>query len=204
MCNETGKIENMKQNREKERHDGDVWKGIIAGVVSGIVASVVMNQFQSLWQKLAEGEERSHGAQSMQKGLPQRGAGRILQKQGKDDADDDATERLSNFISKEVFDHNLTESEKETAGTAFHYAYGLTSGAAYGAAAEFLPQITAGAGLPFGAFIWIAADEGIVPLLGLSKAPTEYPLSTHAYGLASHLVYGLTAEMTRRATRSVL
>ncbi len=194
----------MKSREEGGCQKGDLWKGLAAGIVGGLVASMVMNEFQSLWQKLAEGEERSHGAQSMQQGSPNRGVGRILQKRGEDDADDDATERLSNFISEEVFNHNLTESEKETAGTAFHYAYGVTSGAAYGVAAEFLPQVTAGAGLPFGAFIWIAADEGIVPLLGLSKAPTEFPLSTHAYGLASHLVYGLTAEMTRRAVRSVL
>lgn len=194
----------MKNKKGNKRQKAEPWKGLLAGVVSGIVASVVMNQFQSLWQKLAEGETRSHGAQSMQQGSPNRGVGQILQKRGEDDADDDATERLSNFISEEVFNHNLTESEKETAGTAFHYAYGVTSGVAYGVAAEFLPQVTAGAGLPFGAFIWIAADEGIVPLLGLSKAPTEFPLSTHAYGLASHLIYGLTAEMTRRAVRSVL
>ena len=194
----------MKNENKDRRSESDILKGLAAGIVGGLVASVVMNQFQALWHKLAEGETRSHGAQSMQKGLPQRGAGRILQKQGKDDADDDATERLSNFISEEVFDHDLTESEKETAGTAFHYAYGLTSGAAYGVAAEFLPKVTIGAGLPFGAFIWITADEGVVPLLGLSKAPTEYPLSTLAYGFASHLVYGLTAEMTRRAIRSAL
>ena len=43
-----------------------------------------------------------------------------------------------------------------------------------------------------------------VPLLGLSKGPTEYPVSTHAYALASHLVYGVTAEMSRRALRQVL
>jgi hypothetical protein len=43
-----------------------------------------------------------------------------------------------------------------------------------------------------------------VPLLGLAKGPTEYPVSTHAYALASHLVYGMTAEMSRRALRRVM
>ena len=64
--------------------------------------------------------------------------------------------------------------------------------------------MTTGAGIPFGAAFWLLADEISVPLLGLSKGPTEYPVSTHAYALASHLVYGVTAEMSRRALRQVL
>jgi len=58
--------------------------------------------------------------------------------------------------------------------------------------------------LPFGAAVWAIADEGIVPAAGLSKSPTEYPLSIHAYALASHLVYGLTTELVRRTVRKAL
>jgi putative membrane protein len=74
----------------------------------------------------------------------------------------------------------------------------------YGALAEVTPQVTAAGGLPFGAGFWLLADEISVPLLGLSKGPTEYPVSTHVYALASHLVYGVTAELGRRAVRNVL
>ena len=74
----------------------------------------------------------------------------------------------------------------------------------YGAAAEIVPQVTAAAGLPYGGLIWLGADEGVVPALGLSKSPGEYPVSTHAYALASHLVYGATTEGVRRAVRSIL
>lgn len=74
----------------------------------------------------------------------------------------------------------------------------------YGACAELVPEVTAGAGLPFGAAFWLVADEAAVPLLGLSKGPTEYPLSVHAYALASHFVYGLTAELVRRAMRAAM
>jgi hypothetical protein len=173
-------------------------------VVGGLVASVVMNQFQQLLHRLIEGEERGHGAQSMQQGAPHHGAGEMLRERGVDSSDDDATERTASAISVGVFDHELTKDEKETAGTAVHYAFGVTTGAIYGAAAELLPDVTAGAGVPFGAAVWLAADEGIVPLLGLSKSPTEYPLSTHAYALASHFVYGLTTEVVRRAVRKAL
>ena len=128
----------------------------------------------------------------------------MLQKRGSDEAQDDAAERLANTISMGVFDHKLTKSEKDTAGTALHYAYGISMGGLYGAAAEIAPIVTVGAGLTYGALIWVTADEGIVPALGLSKSATEYPLSIHIYALASHLVYGLTTEIVRGAVRRAL
>jgi len=182
--------------------EADVLKGLAAGMVGGLVASIVMNQFQKILSKMITGEERSHGAQSLQTGAPHSGAGQMLENRGEEDSDDDAAERLANTIAVGLFDRGLTKSEKDTAGTAFHYAYGISMGAAYGAAAEILPETTTGAGIPFGALIWIGADEVVVPLLGLSKPSNEYPLSVHASALASHLVYGLTTEAVRRMIRN--
>ncbi len=190
--------------RGRRRGESSVWKGLAAGFVGGLAASVVMNQFQATLGKLIVGGEKSHGAQSLQEGSPQHGIGHELQKRGRDDAQDDAAERLANAISVGVFDHDLTERAKNTAGTALHYAYGISMGAAYGATAELLPISTIGAGLPYGALIWIAADEGVVPALGLSKMPMEYPLSIHAYSLSSHLIYGLTTEIVRGVVRRAL
>ena len=181
-----------------------MWKGLAAGAAGGLAASVAMNQFQALWSKLAGRRERSHGAQSMQQGSPQHGVGRELQRRGRDEGRDDAPMRLANAISVGLLDHELTRGEKEATGTVIHYAFGVMTGGLYGAGAELLPGITAGAGVPFGAFVWLSADEGVVPGLGLSKSPTEYPLSIHAYALASHLVYGLTTELVRRAVRQAL
>ena len=72
------------------------------------------------------------------------------------------------------------------------------------AMAELVPDVTVGAGMPFGTAVWLLADEVTVPLLGLSKSPTQYPLSKHAYALASHCVYGLTIEVVRRAVRNAM
>ncbi len=187
-----------------KREEGNVWKGLAAGMVGGLAAAWAMNQFQAAWSRHAAGEERSHGAQSLQQGTPQHGVGRELQAEGKDDERDDAAGRLANAIAVSTLDQELSEQEKETAGTAFHYTMGATSGALYGAIAEILPEVKAGAGLPFGVAVWVVADEGLVPALGLSKSATEYPLSIHAYAFSSHLVFGLTAELVRRAVRNVL
>ena len=182
----------------------NVYKGIAAGVAGGLVGSLAMNQFQQLWGKLMENEERPHGAQSLQQGSPDHGIGRELVERGVDDPDDNAAVRTGNAISEFVFDHHLTKSEKETGGAIAHYAMGVTSGAIYGAVAEMMPAATVAEGLPFGAAVWLIADEAVVPAAGLSRKPSEYPPSIHAYAFASHLVYGLTTELVRRAIRRAL
>lgn len=179
--------------------NGNVWKGMIAGLAGGLVASWTMNQFQAAWTKMAGNSEKPHGAQSMQPSDGSRG-------NHTEDVNeqDDATVETAKVISEKVFGHELQESEKRPAGAAVHYAFGTATGGLYGALAEVSPQVTTAAGLPFGAVFWLLADEITVPLLGLSKGPTEYPVSTHVYAFASHLVYGVTAEVSRRALRQVL
>jgi uncharacterized membrane protein YagU involved in acid resistance len=182
-----------------QEDNGNIWKGIVAGLAGGVVASWTMNQFQAAWTHLAENSEKPHGAQSMQPAQGSSGdQSQDMQEQ------DDATVKAAEAISEGVFGHELEESEKKPAGAAVHYALGISTGALYGAVAEVAPQVTSVVGLPFGAAFWLIGDEVSVPLLGLSKGPTEYPLSTHAYALASHLVYGATAELSRRAVRQIL
>ena len=191
----------MREGRKGKGHnDGSVWKGLTAGLIGGLVASWMMNRFQDVWSELSEGDEKSQGEQSSQQGP---GNGSTGQQQSGEEQED-ATVKAASSISEGIFDHELTKGEKKIAGPAVHYAFGTATGGLYGAAAEIAPNVTAGAGLPFGAAFWLVADETAVPLLGLSKGPTEYPLSTHVYALASHFVYGLTAEVVRRAVRSAL
>ena len=185
----------------RRREEGDVLKGLAAGAVAGLAAAWAMNQFQAAWSRLSRGEERPHGAQSLQRGSPRHGVGGRLRAEGRDSERDDAPERLANAAASAALDRELSGGEKRAAGTALHYAMGATSGALYGAAAEVVPGVKVGAGLPFGLAVWVVADEGVVPALGLSKSPAEYPASIHAYAIASHLVFGLTAEVVRRALR---
>lgn len=188
----------------KTNGQGDVWKGLVAGVAAGIVASWTMNQFQSFWGKLMEGIERPHGAQSLQEGSPDHGVARELQKRGSDEEDNNAAVRAGTAVAEFVTDKKLTKEEKEIAGAVAHYAMGAVSGGIYGTAAELAPITTIGAGIPFGAAVWLLADEIIVPAAGLSKGPTEYPLSIHVYALTSHLVFGVSTEAVRRTVRNAL
>lgn len=164
------------------QNDPSLWKGALAGLAGGLVASWTMNQFQAALSAIRDDKGDSDD------GGP----------------DEPATVKAASAVSEGVFDHELTEQEKKAAGPAVHYAFGASAGAVYGTAAEALPGVTAGAGLPFGAVFWLVADEAAVPALGLSEPPTEHPRSVHAEALAAHLVYGLTTELVRRGVRRLL
>ncbi|HMF58696.1 MAG TPA: DUF1440 domain-containing protein [Pyrinomonadaceae bacterium] len=186
------------------RGEGDVLKGLAAGLIGGLVASWTMNRFQDVWSALAD--KLSSYARSSEQGEEQENNQREQRanSSGEEEEQDDTTVKAASAISEGIFDHKLTKSEKKIAGTAVHYSLGTSVGGLYGAVAELAPEVTMGAGLPFGAAFWLVADETAVPLLGLSKPPTEYPVSMHVYALASHIVYGLTAELVRRAVRNAL
>lgn len=185
-------------------HPKSVAKGLVVGAAAGLAASWVMNQFQKILTRAFESEEKPHGAQSAQDGSPHHGAAAALQKLGLDDERDNAAERTANIVAVKVFDRELSRSEKRTGGEVSHYVFGAVTGAIYGGAAEVLPEVAIGAGLPFGAAVWLVADEIVVPALGLSKSAAAYPVSKHAYALASHLVYGATTNILRRLARSAL
>lgn len=169
----------------RTNENGNVLKGLAAGLIGGLVATWVMTQFQNGVSQVAE--ELSDN-----------------DKKEKEEGGENATVKTAKAISKNVFDHKMKKGEKEQAGNAVHYGFGSTIGAVYGMTAEYVPLTTIGSGLPFGAALFLGADEVAVPAFGLSESPTEIPLSTHAYGFASHLVYGLTAEFVRRTVRKAL
>jgi putative membrane protein len=168
----------------RRRADGDraLARGLVSGVIGGLAAAFVMNQFQAGLSSLSKPE--GSGSQESSGG-------------------DDATVQVASAISESA-GHALTEDEKASAGPAVHYAFGATMGAVYGLLSEVAPVTAIGWGMPFGAALWLAADEVAVPAFGLSKSPAEYPASTHASALASHLVYGLSVDAVRRALRTAM
>ncbi len=163
-------------------------RGLAAGLLAGLVASYAMNAFQAAASRLSQPSEPKR---------PKR------KTQGFDDSDP-TTAKAASVLSENVFRHRLSPRQKEIADPAVHYAVGAALGGLYGIAAEFTPQVTAGAGIPFGAAVAVVLDESIVPAAGLSAPPWQSSASTHLYALSSHLVFGLTAELVRRSTRNLL
>jgi putative membrane protein len=165
--------------------------GAMAGALGGIVGSWTMVLFNHMVGGIEENRRRE--PYRRERASPNNQDGTI--------SDEPASLKLARKTAEPVLGRALTESEKEAGGDLFHYGFGALAGAIYGAAAEVRPRTTAGAGAPFGAAVWLAADEVGLPLVGLAKRPTEYPPSRHAAALGTHLVFGVTVEGVRRLLR---
>lgn len=156
---------------------------VVAGMLGGLVASWTMDYFQRALGRVSEEMGGVSGAGGQQHRQPQ---------------SEPPPQKVADAVAVGTTGREVPAEYKPSAGSLVHYAFGGALGAIYGAAAARTPDVTSWAGLPFGATVWLIADEMGVPLSGLSKAPTEHPLSSHASALATHLVYGATTECVRR------
>ena len=178
----------MRRQRSVKRRD-DVSLNVIAGLVGGLVASFAMERFQRALGRISPDLGGAPGGGGQQYRKPQ---------------SEPSTYVAADVVSKTVNGRPLHPADKPTAGAAIHYAFGGAVGAIYGAAAARNDDVTAWGGVPFGATVWLIADEMGMPALGLAKEPTEYPLRDHATTLASHLIYGAATEAVRRALVTTL
>ncbi len=152
-----------------------VWKGLGAGLIGGLVASFAMGSFHSLASKLMDGAAPEG---------------------------EDSTIKTASAISEGIAQHKLTPEQKKIAGPAVHFGFGGMTGAAYGVAAELIPEVTTGYGVPFGTAVWLGAHVITVPALGLSKPITESSMPKEATELAAHFLYGAVTELCRRWLRN--
>jgi hypothetical protein len=81
----------------------------------------------------------------------------------------------------------LDTGTKSAAGRAVHYAFGAAWGGLYGLARESRRVSPIG----FGAIVWMASDNFLLPLFRVSGWPKHYSLKEHHYALQAHFVYGL-------------
>jgi len=144
--------------------------GLLAGVAAGLVASAAMAAVQAQARKL----------------LPDEGGD-----------EDPATVKAADAASEAILDAPVPDEYREQAGQAVHYITGAVLGGIYGVITEYKPEASAGFGSAYGIATSALLDEAAVPAAGLAPAPDETPLATHAYGAASHLVYGLVLEGVR-------
>lgn len=179
-----------------------VFRGMAAGLLAGCAASWAMNQFQQMRPQQGSKSAPDQGQEAKDQAERENVAGQSLHQSA--DIDENATVKTAQKLSRKLFEHELTQPEKQVAGPAVHYAYGSMMGALYGGLSELLPITSAGLGLPFGFALWLLGDEIAVPALGLGKHPKEYAPEAHADALAAHFMYGVTTDMLRRVLRHVV
>lgn len=144
--------------------------GLFVGIAAGVVASAAMAAFQA----------------QAQKQLPVT-----------DSDADPATVKAADAVSEAVIGDPVPEPYREPAGQAVHYIAGAVIGGIYGVLTEYRPEASAGFGSAYGIATAALLDDAAVPAAGLAPAAEETPLAHHAYGAASHLVYGWVLEGVR-------
>lgn len=162
-----------------------LWKGALAGAIGGLAGSGAMKLSQRAL------------SQSAHDGSP------ISPQQFRDDRPPsaDPTVKVAAEAAKKIVRKPLSPVAGRRGGVFVHYAFGAGVGALYGAVAELAPATSYAAGAPLGAALWVAADLGATPALGLSKPPGRVPVKRHIQMLGMHLLYGLATDGVRRCLR---
>lgn len=156
---------------------------ILGGIAGGLAGSFVMEHLQRALGRVSSDVGGAPGGGGQQYRQPQA---------------EPSTYKAADLIARATTGHAVPESKKPLAGAAIHYAFGGAVGAIYGAAAARNPDVTTGWGIPFGASVWLIADELGMPVLGLAPPPSAHPAKDHATSLGSHLLFGAVAECVRR------
>lgn len=120
------------------------------------------------------------------------GPGKKLEKSLEDGAPEQKPEKSSE-------DENATMKAADAVDS-----YGAMMGGLYGALTEFWNTPKAGLGSIFGIALFGAGDLLAVPALHLSGSPADQPPSALVNPFLSHIVYGVTTEMSRRAIRPLM
>ena len=110
----------------------------------------------------------------------------------------------SEIMAERIAGHQLAPFQKEVASDTLHWAFGATAGAAYGALAEYYPAASSRDGINFGMTLMALTQETTLPAMGLAPAPADQTTRQKTSEIASHIIFGLVAETTRRLVRKML
>jgi len=104
--------------------------------------------------------------------------------------------------------HSVAEepvaSAKSAAAQGIHWGFGTMIGGVYGVAAELSPRVTSWQGSVFGLTVNRLAHKGLLPGLDLVEPVAEQPAQERISEWVSHVIYGVTTEVVRRAVRKRL
>jgi hypothetical protein len=85
----------------------------------------------------------------------------------------------------------LDERTKKRLGALVHYGIGARWGVLFNLLRGRFPRLWSVPGVAgFSATVWIVDDNVLLPAFKLAAWPQHYPLRSHAYAIAAHLVYG--------------
>ncbi len=177
----------------------DLLKNTMLGAVGGAVGTAAMDLYWKAAAVLA-GEDPRYWTRE--------GAPHALDEIDVAGRHHEEGESSTAALGREVYETVTGKSESRALHAEMsygvHWTYGAMMGGVYGAVRGRQERPDAAGGLLFGMALWLLGDEATVPLLGLAKGPTAFPLSQHVHRLGAHLAYGLTAAVTTQGLYALL
>jgi putative membrane protein len=177
----------------KDQRVRTVFSLAIRGAVAGLAAGWAMDTFARVARAVRGGRE----ARGAAPGVERDGRG-AQPPQAMGSTDQDAAVRVGSAAYELLIGRRPPRHTRLRLGTAAHYAFSAGTGAFYIVSARYLPLVRAGNGTVYGSLVWLLADEGAMPALGLSRGPAELPWPVHAYALSAHWVYGAALDAAAR------
>jgi len=107
-------------------------------------------------------------------------------------------------LAEKIAGHELSGPAKALAAGTMQWGFGIATGAAYGALAEYFPAATSKDGASFGLALAALTHENAMPALGLVADPADQTPREHTSEMATHLVFGVVTETVRRFVRKML
>jgi hypothetical protein len=93
----------------------------------------------------------------------------------------------------------IDDGTKSVAASAVHYGFGAAWGGLFALTRESMRT----SGPLFGALVWMASDNFLLPLFRLAAWPNRYSFKEHHYALQAHFVYGASTAAAYAALRDV-
>lgn len=178
-------------------------RGVVRGTLAGIAGLAAM----AAWSRAATMLRDRHGEDDGSQGEEEEHALDDISITGPHAREGEpSTETVARVAHRALTGHEPDDHRRAALGQVVHWGYGMLMGGLYGAIRDSRARLgfDVGAGLGWGATLWLLGDEVAVPVLGLAKGPTAQPASTHATALGAHLVYGAATAAANRALRHVM
>lgn len=174
-------------------------KNVAFGAVGGVVGTAAMQLYWNAATALAGEDPRSWTKEDAPHTLDEMALAGQHHEEG-----ESSTAAVGRTTYEVATGEEPPEETKTALSQTVHWGYGTTMGGVYGALRGQRDGLDTSGGLAFGTALWALGDELMVPLLGLSKGPTAFPLAQHLHRLGAHLAYGLAAAAATQGGHALL
>ncbi len=164
--------------------------GALGGALGGAIGTIVLNAFQTSSLKATEALEGKLGIDKTYS-KQQKALLKMFE---------EAHARTADAVAG-VAGVNLTRKQRKAGVPVTEFAFGILCAGMYGALAEYLPAVTAGAGTVYGAALFTGASIVVLPAIGYVPSPQDRTPVQHVGGLAGNILYGAVTERVRRLFR---